>query len=121
MGMVSKRPTRKGAFATLITGSIFGIFLWLVSDSALLNRLVCGEEGLGLAFLEMHFLHAAFVIFAVASVLLFGFSLAFGDEGSVILERGDETLMPSRKQDRVYWLGAVGLLVVYGAMYWYFF
>ena len=120
-GMVSKRPTRKGAFATLIAGSIFGIFLWLVSDSALLNRLVCGEEGLGLAFLEMHFLHAAFVIFAVASVLLFGFSLAFGDEGSVILERGDETLMPSRKQDRVYWLGAVGLLVVYGAMYWYFF
>lgn len=120
-GMVSKRPTRKGAFATLIAGSIFGIFLWLVSDSALLNRLVCGEEGLGLAFLEMHFLHAAFVIFAVASVLLFGFSLAFGDEGSVLLERGDETLMPSRKQDRVYWLGAVGLLVVYGAMYWYFF
>ena len=120
-GMVSKRPTRKGAFATLITGSIFGIFLWLVSDSALLNRLVCGEEGLGLAFLEMHFLHAAFVIFAVASVLLFGFSLAFGDEEPVILERGDETLMPSRKQDRVYWLGAVGLLVVYGAMYWYFF
>ena len=120
-GLVSKRPTRKGAFATLITGSIFGIFLWLVSDSALLNRLVCGEEGLGLAFLEMHFLHAAFVIFAVASVLLFGFSLAFGDEEPVILERGDETLMPSRKQDRVYWLGAVGLLVVYGAMYWYFF
>ena len=120
-GLVSKRPTRKGAFATLIAGSIFGIFLWLVSDSALLNRLVCGEEGLGLAFLEMHFLHAAFVIFAVASVLLFGFSLAFGDEEPVILERGDETLMPSRKQDRVYWLGAVGLLVVYGAMYWYFF
>ena len=120
-GLVSKRPTRKGAFATLIAGSIFGIFLWLVSDSALLNRLVCGEEGLGLAFLEIHFLHAAFVIFAVASVLLFGFSLAFGDEEPVILERGDETLMPSRKQDRVYWLGAVGLLVVYGAMYWYFF
>ena len=120
-GLVSKRPTRKGAFATLIAGSIFGIFLWLVNDSALLNRLVCGEEGLGLAFLEMHFLHAAFVIFAVASVLLFGFSLAFGDEEPVLLERGDETLMPSRKQDRVYWLGAVGLLVVYGAMYWYFF
>ena len=29
--------------------------------------------------------------------------------------------MPTRKQDRVYWLGAVGLLVVYGAVYWYFF
>ena len=48
-------------------------------------------------------------------------ALAFGDEGSVLLERGDETLMPSRRQDRVYWLGAVGLLVVYGAVYWYFF
>lgn len=120
-GMASKRPTRKGAFATLITGSIFGVFLWLVNDSAELNRLVCGEEGLGLAFLEMHFLHAAFVIFAVASALLFGFSFAFGDEEPVLLEQGDETLMPSRKQDRVYWLGAVGLLLVYGAVYWYFF
>ena len=29
--------------------------------------------------------------------------------------------MPSRKQDRVYWLGAAGLLLVYGAVYWYFF
>ena len=120
-GMVSKRPTRKGAFATLIAGSIFGIFLWLVNDSAVLNRLVCGEEGLGLAFLEMHFLHAAFVIFAVASALLFGFSFAFGDEGSALSEQGDAALMPSRKQDRVYWLGAVGLLLVYGAVYWYFF
>ena len=81
-GMVSKRPTRKGAFATLIAGSIFGVFLWLVNDSAVLNRLVCGEEGLGLAFLEMHFLHAAFVIFAVASVLLFGFKLGVWRRGA---------------------------------------
>ena len=81
-GMVSKRPTRKGAFATLIAGSIFGVFLWLVNDSAVLNRLVCGEEGLGLAFLEMHFLHAAFVIFAVASALLFRFQLCVWRRGA---------------------------------------
>lgn len=119
-GMLSRRPTRKGAFLTLVCGSLFGVFMWLVNDSETLNRLVCSEQGLGLAFLEMHFLHAAFVIFAVASAMLFGFSLAFGDEGTPILERGDESLMPTPRQDRDFRIGVALLVLVYAAMYWYF-
>ena len=120
-GVLSRRPTRQAAFATLITGSLLGVLLWLANDSETINRLVCGDEGLGLAFLEMHFLHAAFVLFTVSSALLFGFSFALGEERPALLEQGDAALMPSRKQDRVYWLGAAGLIAVYGAVYWYFF
>lgn len=120
-GILSQRPTRKAAFATLITGSLFGVLLWLAHDSETIHRLVCGDAGLGWAFLDMHFLHAAFVVFAVSSALLFGFSFAFGDEGPALLEQGDAAWMPSRRQDRVYWLGAAGLVVIYGAVYWYFF
>ena len=29
--------------------------------------------------------------------------------------------MPSRKQDQIYSMRAAGLLLVYGAAYWYFF
>ncbi len=120
-GILSRRPTRKAAFTTLITGSLFGVLLWLVNDSQIFNRLVCGEEGLGLAFLEMHFLHAAFVVFAVASALLFGFSFVLKDEEPARLQQGDDALMPTQRQDKVYWLGTAGLLLVYGAVYWYFF
>ena len=120
-GVLSQRPTRKAAFATLIAGSLLGVLLWLANDSATIHRLVCGDAGLGWAFLEMHFLHAAFVVFAASSALLFGFSFAFGDEGPVLSKQGDWAWRPSRTQDRVYWLGAAGLLLVYGAVYWYFF
>ena len=120
-GVLSQRPTRKAAFATLIAGSLLGVLLWLANDSATIHRLVCGDAGLGWAFLEMHFLHAAFVVFAASSALLFGFSFAFGDEGPVLSKQGDWAWRPSRSQDRVYWLGAAGLLLVYGAVYWYFF
>lgn len=120
-GVLSQRPTRKAAFATLIAGSLLGVLLWLVNDSATIHRLVCGDAGLGWAFLEMHFLHAAFVVFAASSALLFGFSFAFGDEGPVLSKQGDWAWRPSRSQDRVYWLGAAGLLLIYGAVYWYFF
>lgn len=120
-GVLSQRPTRKAAFATLIAGSLLGVLLWLANDSATIHRLVCGDAGLGWAFLEMHFLHAAFVVFAASSALLFGFSFAFGDEGPALSKQGDWAWRPSRTQDRVYWLGAAGLLLVYGAVYWYFF
>lgn len=120
-GVLSQRPTRKAAFATLIAGSLLGVLLWLANDSATIHRLVCGDAGLGWAFLEMHFLHAAFVVFAASSALLFGFSFAFGDAGPVLSKQEDLAWRPSRSQDRVYWLGAAGLLLIYGAVYWYFF
>ncbi len=52
--------------------TLLGIFMWMVNDSEVVNRLVCSDEGLGLAFLEIHFLHAAFALFVTASLLSMG-------------------------------------------------
>ena len=123
-GLLSKYPTRRAAFATLIVGSLLGISMWLVNDSETINRLVCQDEGLGLSFLEMHFLHAAFVLFTAASLLLFGLSFLLPDkEDAKSLaeqEERDDNLMPTRQQDRVYWLCVGGLVMLFVAMYGYF-
>ena len=123
-GLLSTRPTRRAAFATLISGTLLGVFMWLVNDSETLNRLVCGDEGLGLSFLEMHFLHAAFVLFAAATVLLFGLSVLLPDEIATwpiaTQDQPGQGLMPTRQQDRVYWLGVAGLVGLFVLMYWYF-
>ena len=123
-GLLSKYPTRRAAFATLITGSLMGISMWVVNDSEAINRLVCQDEGLGWSFLEMHFLHAAFALFVFASLLLFGLSALLPDqEGAMSLAEQvemDEGLMPTRQQDRVYWLCVGGLVLLFIAMYWYF-
>lgn len=123
-GLLSKYPTRRAAFATLIVGSLLGISMWLVNDSETINRLVCQDEGLGLSFLEMHFLHAAFVLFTAASLLLFGLSFLLPDKEDVKSlaeqEERDDNLMPTRQQDRVYWLCVGGLVILFVAMYGYF-
>jgi hypothetical protein len=123
-GLLSKYPTRRAAFATLITGSLLGIFMWVVNDSEVVNRLICGDDGLGLAFLEMHFLHAAFVLFATASLLLFGLSYFLPDEAGIktLAEQVelDESLMPTKEQDQIYWVGVGGLVVLFVCLYWYF-
>ena len=122
-GLVSKYPTRRAAFATLITGSLLGIFMWAATDSEVVNRLVCSDDGLGLAFLEMHFLHAAFALFATASLLLFGLSYFLPDEaGAKTLAEHDvdESLMPTKEQDQIYWVSVGALVVLFVCMYWYF-
>ena len=123
-GLLSTRPTRRVAFATMITGTLLGVFMWLVNDSETLNRLVCSDEGLGLSFLEMHFLHVAFVLFAAATVLLFGLSVWLPDEIATwpiaTQDQPGQGLMPTRQQDRVYWLGVAGLVGLFVLMYWYF-
>jgi SSS family solute:Na+ symporter len=105
-GLLSKYPTRRAAFATLITGSLLGISMWLINDSETINRLVCQDEGLGWSFLEMHFLHAAFALFTTASLLLFGLSSLLPDEeGAKSLaeqEKRDDNLSPTRPTSRAW-------------------
>ena len=62
---------------------------------------------------------AIIVAYLLVVVVIAVVTSLFGN--ALPMAQGDETLMPTRKQDRVYWLGAVGLLLVYCAVYWYFF
>jgi SSS family solute:Na+ symporter len=123
-GLLTPWPKKRAAFITLFAGSFFGLFLWLVNDNQTLSTAVCSDQGMGLAFLRMHFLHASFLIFAVSSILLFVLSYFTGtpDENGYAAVRNHESAeaMPTPKENRIFWIFCTVLVLMFAAVYLYF-
>lgn len=123
-GMISPIPGRRACFITMVVGTGAGLFLWLANDNPIIAKWVCSDEGLGLAVLRMHFLHASFALFAFSSTLLFLLTFIFREDGragyAATRENPNNELQPTAREDRVFWI-ATGLLVVLTvAVYLYF-
>ena len=114
-GLVSPYPNRKAGFWTLVTGSVLGLFMWLIADNSAINA---WAHSVGLGFLDMHFLHGAVFLTVSGFVMLFGTSFltkgdgaeSFADMKSTKLT-GMEPTAAENKQFKL-WLGIVGVVYV---------
>ena len=107
-----------------MSGSVLGLFLWLVNDVEKIGKFFCNAEGLRLGFLRMHFLHASFVLFAVSSGLLFGIS-AFGRKGEpdrLAVLRAQMRAAPgtTRRENVIYGIAAAAVTGLLVGMYFWF-
>lgn len=122
-GIFSSIPNRKGAFITLVVGTLSGLALWLINDVEHVTQMVCGEQGLGLCFLKMHFLHASFILFIFTTILLFTLSLLFPETENVkpcVTDTFDISDIPSRKQNRIYWTLVAMTVILMTCIYIWF-
>ena len=123
-GLVSPIPGRKACFSTLLIGTSAGLFMWLANDNAAIFRWICTDEGLGLGFLQMHFLHASFALFVFSSILLFALSFLFQENGrdgfAAARENKNREFQPTRREDLVFRSITGILLALTIAVYVYF-
>ena len=107
-GILSRRITARAAKISLITGAILGV---------LRLSLEIGQDhisGVLLAFSEINFLHFAFLLFVICSVVLFAFSKAsdakpLGEIESITWQKGALKYSAGRKE---IWLTVILCLAV---------
>ncbi len=123
-GLLSAIPGKKAALVTLIGGTFSGFALWMINDNSTVNRLICSDEGLGLAFFEMHFLHASFAIFVFSSLMLFGATFALGESGAegyaAIRANPNREPMPTKRENRIYAVASAAVVAAAICVYLYF-